>query len=404
MYISIARRAFPGRRHVALLLAVALAVTATPEATVAAGRPVPNRPARTVSFDGLVYSSAYVGSTIYLGGSFQNAIVNGKKVRRKWIAAVDARSGQLLPWAPTVNGNVLALAASGSSLYVTGKFSTVGGQPRDGVAAINRTTGAVAPFKHTMTGLGNALAVAGGRLYLGGLFSAVNGHTTRNLAAFKLATGALDTGFRASADAQVRSLTVGGSRLYVGGKFKKLNSAANTARFAALRVADGQVDTGFRPGTPYEAFGATVAAGKVFAALGGPGGRVAAYRHDGGLIWSTVTDGDVQAITYLGGTVYAGGHFTVSCPVPSRTATSWCPTTLGSQPKFASFDQANGKLTRWNPKSNGRWGVLTMDSNPALGVFEAGGEFTKLGGANQQHFAQFKCQNGCARSSRSRRR
>jgi hypothetical protein len=372
-----------------------------PDVATAAVRPVPNKPARTVGFDGLVYSSVYVGSTIYLGGSFQNAIVNGKKVRRKWLAAVNAANGQLLPWAPVVNGNVLAIAASGASLYVAGKFKTVGGQPRAGLAGINRTTGAVTAFQHKVTGLGQALAVGHGRLYMGGKFQSVDGRTTPNLAAFTLANGALDTSFTARTDGMVRSLTAAGSRLYVGGKYKKLNNA-NFPQFAALRLADGKVDTGFKPASPYETFGATVAAGKVFAAMGGPGGRVATYRLNGQHLWTTVTDGDVQAIAYLGGAVFAGGHFDVSCPVPSAGPTRWCPTTLGSQPKMVAFNQETGKILRWNPKSNGKWGVLTMNSNTALGTVSFGGAFTKLGGANQQHYSQFKCVNGCLSRSRAR--
>ncbi|HET9518657.1 MAG TPA: hypothetical protein VFO77_13125, partial [Actinoplanes sp.] len=94
-----------------------------------------------MAFDGLVYASAYVGSTVYLGGSFQNAIVDGKLIRRKRLAAVDARTGKLLPWAPVINGTVFAMAAAGTQLYVTGKFTTVGGRPRAGLAGIDRTTG-----------------------------------------------------------------------------------------------------------------------------------------------------------------------------------------------------------------------------------------------------------------------
>jgi hypothetical protein len=397
-FALIVSRAQPRRRHVGLLLAVVLAVAGTPAAAVAAV-PLPSAtPQRTVSFDGLVYASAYVGSTVYLGGSFRNAIVDGRPVARKRLAALNARTGELLPWAPATNGTVFALKASGPSLYASGKFTTVGGQPRAGLAGINLTTGAVGSLRHTIKGIGYALATGGGRLFLGGTFTAVDGRPARNLAAFRLTDGVLDTGFNANADGQVKALTVAHSRLYVGGGFKRVNGAAGTARLAALGLVDGQVDTGFRPVTPYLVFGITVSPTRIFGALGGPGGRVAAYRSDGSLDWSTVTDGDVQAVAYLGGAVYTGGHFTVACPRPSTSATAWCPATLSSQPKLAAVDAATGRLLDWNPRSNGNWGVLTMSANAPLGTIAVGGEFTAFGGLSRPHFAQFQttsCVYGC---------
>jgi hypothetical protein len=390
------------RRHLGLLLAAVLVVTGPPAPALASVRLVSTTPARGVTFDGLVYASAYAGSTVYLGGSFRNAIVDGRPVPRKRLAAVDARTGDLLPWAPATNGTVSALAASGSSLYVSGKFTTVGGQPRAGLAGIHLTTGAVGPLRHTVQGVGSALAAGAGRLYLGGTVTAVDGLPVRNLAAFRLTDGALDTGFRGGADGPVKALAVAGSRLYVGGAFRRLNGADGTARLAALRLADGAVDPAFRPVTPYDAGAVTVTADRVYAGLAGPGGRVAAYRLDGGLVWSTVMDGDVQAVTYLSGAVYAGGHFTVACPQPSRTATTWCPATLRGQTKLAALDAANGWLLAWNPRSDGKWGVLTMSVNTTLGTIAVGGELTTIGTLDRPYFAQFRtCAYGCGGRSRT---
>ncbi|MCA2211312.1 PQQ-like beta-propeller repeat protein [Jidongwangia harbinensis] len=387
------------RSSFGVLLAAAVAVAGTPSPAVAAVPLVSAAPAPTVGFDGLVYASARVGSTVYVGGSFRNAIVNGRSVPRKRLAAVDTRTGKLLPWAPETNGTVLALAASGSALYASGKFTTVAGQPRAGLAGLHPASGAVGPLRHTVKGEGTALAVGGGRLYLGGTVTAVDGRPVRNLAAFRLSDGAHDTTFVGGADGQVRALSVAGSRLYVGGGFKRLNGTEGTARLAALRLADGQVDPGFRPATPYTAFALAITAGRVYAGLAGPGGRVAAYEPTGNLVWSTVTDGDVQALTTLRGTIYAGGHFTVACDRPSRTATSWCPTTLRTQPKLAALNPETGRLLDWNPRSNGRWGVLTLTA--AANAIAVGGEFTAFGSVKRPHFAQFQaCFYGCGGRTR----
>ncbi|MDI6099479.1 delta-60 repeat domain-containing protein [Actinoplanes sp. NEAU-A12] len=383
------RRRFP-QRCLATLLTGALVLTGTP---ADAGRVplISAEPDQTVGFDGLVYASTHVGDTVYLGGNFTHAIVDGKEVARKRLAAVDARTGRLLPWAPLLDDTVLALTASGGNLYVTGEFTTVAGQPRAGLAAINLTTAAVSPLKHTIKGVGQAITVADGRLYVGGSFTAVNGRTARNLAAFRLSDGAVDTGFQGGTDGKIQALTATGPRLYVGGAFRKLNGTDASARLGALRLADGKLDTGFRPQAPYPVFGLTIAADKIYAAVAGAGGRVAAYQPDGKLVWSSVTDGDVQAITYLNGAVYAGGHFTVACPQPSRDAKAWCPTKkMRPQPKMAAWDPNNGALLGWNPRSNGKWGVLTMKANPKLRTVTVGGDFTAFGTASRPRFAQFR--------------
>lgn len=384
----------------ATLLTGVLALSGTP-AHAGTAPPLSAAPDRTVGFDGLVYTSVHVGDTVYLGGSFTHAIVDGKPVARKRLAAVDSRTGRLLPWAPVLDGTVMGLAGDGKSLYATGKFTKAGGQPRAGLAAIDLKSAAVGPLQHTVNGLGQALALAGGRLYLGGDFTGVDGRPARNLAAFKLSDGSLDAGFTGGTDGKVWALTTAGSRLYVGGAFKKTNGLAGTARLAALKLADGRLDTRFKPVTPFTAFALTVSGDRVFAGLAGVGGRVQAYRPDGSLAWSSVTDGDVQAITFLNGTVYGGGHFTVACTRPSATATSWCPgKKLRPQPKIAAWDPATGALRDWNPRSNGKWGVLTLKANPTLGTLTVGGDFTAFGEADRSRFAQFRaCRYGCNRRS-----
>lgn len=379
---------------VASLAAAVILTAAPPSPAAAAVVPVSAAPAPSVGFDGLVYASATIGSTVYLGGSFRNALVDGRPAVRKHLAAVDARTGRLLPWAPRADGTVLALAISGSSLYLSGKFKTVGGQQRAGLASVDLSTGAVGPLRHAVKGEGTALAAGGGRLYLGGSISSVDGHPVRNLVAFRLSDGMVDTSFRVRADGQVRALFATTSRLYVGGSFKRLNDADRTARLAALHLSDGQIDTGFQPRTPFAAMALAVTGGNVYAGLAGPGGRVAAYRTTGDLMWSSVTDGDVQALTALRGVIYAGGHFNEACPVPSRTDTSWCPSTLRTQPKLAALNAGTGHLLDWNPRSNGRWGVLAL--SVGAGSVAVGGEFTAFNGAARPHFALFRsCSYGC---------
>jgi hypothetical protein len=91
-----------------------------------------------------------------------------------------------------------------------------------------------------------------------------------------------------------------------------------------------------------------------------------------------VTDSDVYAIACYNGIVYIGGNFTKVGPVGGPMVT---------RKYIAAIDQATGKVTSWNPDSNG-W-VLTLavhgSGNDARVV--AGGSFTHIGGQNRQFIA-----------------
>lgn len=91
-----------------------------------------------------VKTIAVSGGTVYFGGSFGR--VSG--VDRLRLAAVAADSGTLLPWAPSVDGDVYAIdvADDGSKVYAGGQFSTVNGTAQNTVTSLDPGTGAVLPF------------------------------------------------------------------------------------------------------------------------------------------------------------------------------------------------------------------------------------------------------------------
>jgi hypothetical protein len=374
-------------RIVGVPLATAAAVLAG--ATPAAASLAAPTPDRSIGFDGMVRASAYAGATLYLGGDFQNAVVAGKKVPRAHLAAIDARTGALLPWAPSANTTVRAMVAAGSWLYIAGGFKTIDRLPRAALSNVDLRSGAVGPLHHSVSGVGHALAVAGGRLYLGGRLSAVDGRAVHNLVAFNLLTGALDTGFRAATDDKVEALAVGGTRLYVGGRFQALDGSAAAGRLGAVRLTDGGLDSTFRAAVPYWVSSVALGAGEVFAGLGGPGGRTVAYRLDGRPLWTSTTDGDVQALAYLDRVIYVGGHFDRACPRPVATTTSWCTGPVQSRVKLAALDAATGRLLGWNPRAEGIYGILTMRADPTLAKLAVGGQFSNVGGVPHPYFAQF---------------
>jgi PQQ-like domain len=87
-------------------------------------------------------------SVVYVGGDFGS--VDG--VPRDGLAALDARTGRVLPWrapSPTVDPIpvVDAVAVVGSRLYIGGPFSTIGGKPRPAIAALRARDGALLPWE-----------------------------------------------------------------------------------------------------------------------------------------------------------------------------------------------------------------------------------------------------------------
>jgi hypothetical protein len=143
---------------------------------------------------GAVHKFVQVGTTMYAGGTFGSVstapgVSPGGTFTRNNIVAFTATSGVIQPFAPNVAGEVWALAANGTSLYVGGTFTTVNGVARRGIAKLDAASGAVdtAFNANLASGKVTDAAVVGGRLLIGGTFPG-------KLRALNLTTGA-NTGY-----------------------------------------------------------------------------------------------------------------------------------------------------------------------------------------------------------------
>ena len=102
-----------------------------------------------------------------------------------------------------------------------------------------------------------------------------------------------------------------------------------------------------------------------------------------------VGDGDAQAVTVLGSTVYAGGHFDRACSTARTGTQGSCLDGADQRVKIAALAVNDGRLLDWTADANGVEGVLALASNPSLGTIAAGGAFTAVEGRQQKRFAQF---------------
>jgi hypothetical protein len=379
---------FPRRTVLAAMTAAT--VLAVPLAAQAATGVVPATPVHGVGFNDEVTAVAYHDGTAYVGGNFGYAVAGTNYMQRDYLAAVHAGTGKLAAWAPTVNGAVTAIAVSGDRVFLGGDFTEVDGQPRRHLAAVRTDTGAVTGFDHSLGSAPCQLAAGGGQLYAVGDFSSVDNRSWAHVAAFSLSTGTLRTRFHPTTDGTVRAVAVSGDRVYLGGVFHTINGSGAHPRVAAVNADTGATVAAFAGGSPVIAY--QIAAGNqgVYAALGGAGGRIAAYTPAGKVAWSLTTDGDVHNVGVMHGIVYGGGHFDHACTT-SRVATVHGTCLDGSvrrQKLFAT--NLSGKLLGWAPQANSIQGVLAMVTDPAADRLAVGGDFTAFGtGTTQQHFAQF---------------
>jgi hypothetical protein len=376
-----------GKSVIRRISLVAVAAVTVAGGGAALAQVVTGDPVTSPSFDGPVYAVAYQGDTVYVGGSFTRAIVNGRSVPRGRLAAFHARTGELLNWQPSADANVRALAVTGDVVYAAGDFERINGEARDKIAGIGATSGLPTSLWHTITGQPAAITTGNGRLYLGGRITAVDGVPRGNLAAFTLSTGALDA-WAPTTDDTVNALAATTERVYLGGRFHRTNSVASTLRLAAVDPATGVLDRRFAPKPVSQVFALATDPNGVYAALGGQGGRAVAYAPNGQTRWTRVFDGDAQAIAVLDGTVYVGGHFDKACTTTNNGIKGVCTDGSVERGKLAAVDPT-GNLLEWAPRANGVVGTRQLATSTALGAISAVGDFTTVSAVTRKRYVAF---------------
>ena len=193
--------------------------------------------------EGEVKALAISGSVAYVGGSFEQVGLVGQEAVRFNLAGFDVGSGLATPWNPSVRGIagdvVFALQVSDGVVYAGGRFDGIGGQARENLAAVDRATGLGTSMNLPANDTVLSLFDDGRRLYVAGLFTTIGGQPRARLAAIDKATGLL-TPWRPEANGPVHAIVVSGGKVFVGGEFTTINGQPRS-RLAVLDPDTGQL-------------------------------------------------------------------------------------------------------------------------------------------------------------------
>jgi trimeric autotransporter adhesin len=351
------------------------------------------------------------GSTLFAAGSDRAPYGN-------LVEAMDAVTGASAGWDLRFDGEVAALAASGSRLFVGGGFDMIG-KRRNLLAAIDVATGTVTDWDPDLEGRSvRTLALSGSSVYAGGEFSRVGVHILvpadtvqhgwlrANAAAFDAAS-ALPTAWAPEAllehagipslysgyYASVAALAMSGSTVYAAGRFSRIGGQPRSC-IAALDAISGAA-TAWNPMANDSISTLLLDEGTVFVA--GNFDRIGGATRNGAAALSTAahdsTDGvlmswdpnpsppptrsgrnhygqalfgfaPVRALAKRGEVVYAGGAFT----------------SIGGQGRdgLAALDATTGLATSWAPVLSPSKQALELAASDAT-VYLGGGPASGAG-------------------------
>ena len=378
------RRRTGGRGRSLTALAVAVAVTSL--VTLAAPAPagaavlVTDTPVAGWRVEGVTYAVRVVGNITYVGGTFARVVApDGSTRPRANLAAFDTRTGALVEgFRADTNGQVRALVSDGSTLWVSGSFTTIGGVSRSRIAALDPASGAVRPgFVATANSHVYGMDLRAGRLFLAGSFSMI-GSTARNrAAAVDPGTGAVDAAWNPNLNGTALAVRANptGSVVYLGGDFTAAGTAARTGVAAVTGTNGAPTATVFADTyRPTFSLDMNESGSRLFAAVGGPGNQVAAWdTSTGRKLWRQRADGDVQAVAYHRDTVYFGFHESFAGDLTLR---------------LLAANAADGVLdAEFRPTFDRFWGIHAISATDA--AVAGAGDFTRVSGVAAQGIALF---------------
>ncbi|MGJ8720331.1 MAG: PKD domain-containing protein [Salinibacterium amurskyense] len=419
---------------IATLLTVTLPTAAV--ADTAAAPPVPTTvssdPLPTPQINGVVWDQVIVGNTVYASGDFSSARPYGSPAgtneqSRSYVLAYNLTTGALLPWAPTFNGQVRALAASpdGTRLYAVGDFTSVNGVSKNRIVSFDTATGNIyGAFDAGANYRVYAVVATNTHVFFSGPFTSVSGNTRLGGAAALATNGAVTSWAPELAGGRAFGIVVSPdeSKVVIGGDFTTVNGSSDPGYgLAMVDATAGALITPFATNNQVRNAGLNAAifslssdadsfygTGYVYGSGGNLEGVFRSNWSDGELVWVNDCHGDTYSVSPApNGAIYAAGHshycgnidaFPQTNPWSFNRGIAFSKDATGSisRDPYGYHDwsgNSSPSLLNFFPDINlgtftgqyqGPWDVT---SNAEYAVF--GGEFTRVNGQNQQGLLRF---------------
>jgi hypothetical protein len=329
--------------------------------------------------NGNVHAVVIVGDMVVVGGTFSQATSpTGVSVPRQNLAAFSLSTGALLTdWRADTDKAVKALDTDGTSLWVGGDFTQVGGFARTRLAKLDAVTAEVDPaFAPKVNSGVKTIQIDGPDLYIGGGFGAVNKKKHAHVAKLRADTGTPDETFHASADLTVYTLVKSPttSTLYIGGNFDAVDGTARLGVAAVDSTTGDLVGPTFQDtGIPVYGLDISPDGTVVYGAQTNLNQGSAWDVDTGAELWQVGTDGNVQCVRYFDGVVYLGFHDGYQ---------------LDTTVKLLAVDPATGDVDpSFKPSIDSFYGVFALDvTADGLAI---GGAFKTVSGVKDKHVAIF---------------
>jgi trimeric autotransporter adhesin len=160
---------------------------------------------------------------------------------------MDAITGSNNNWSFEADGSIDSVAASGTTLYVAGRFTHIFGQPRNGLAAFDANTRQLLAWRPLVDNRVSLVLPRDQSVIAVGDFLNANGQPRLNVAVFDSVTAELGLGPTALVvNGGIRSLTASSNAIYLAGDFTQVNGS-NVNYFAAIDLVQG-VTRAWNPG------------------------------------------------------------------------------------------------------------------------------------------------------------
>ncbi len=255
---------------------------------------------------------------------------NGEPVFRKTNTSSITQTATWSALGSALNGDVRAIAVSGSDVYAGGFFTTAGGSSANYIAKWNGSS-----WSALGAGMNNwvmAIAVSGSDVYAGGYFTTADGNSANHIAKWN---GSSWSALGIGTDDIVIAITVSGGNLLVGGWF----IAAGGITVNGIARWDGGNWFAMGAGMNSSVFAIAVSGGDVYAggafttADGNAANYIAKWNGSSWAALGTGMNNFVRTIAVSGSDVYAGGLFTTADGGSATYIAKWSGSawsTLGS--------------------------------------------------------------------------